>query len=70
MLPTNIIAHQREHFGGLLEPSISLTTTYKKARNRGKIAPIWSVGELVKTAFLHARQESDCWLTSGADGQG
>ena len=50
-LPTNTIAHQRELFGGNLEPSKTITTTYKNNRQRGKITPIWSVGELAKTGF-------------------
>ena len=51
MLSTNTIAHLRELFGGHLELSIPLTTPFKNDRQRGKIAPNWSVGELAKTGF-------------------
>ena len=46
-----IQAHQRELFGGNLEPSKTLTTPLKNARQREKIASIWNVSELAKTGF-------------------
>ena len=56
ILSTNTTAHQRKLFGGQLEPSKILTTSFKHARQRGKIVPIWSAGELVKTTVFTLRE--------------